>query len=76
MAQRLKEFYEQALGDLQDSQQELEASARQVEGLRNECDVAKELQEAQVAGLAELDGDTRRLKWSEEKETVTCQSTV
>ena len=57
----MKEFYKQALRDLQERQQELEASAWQVEGLRNECDEAKKLQEAQVVRLAELGGETRRL---------------
>ena len=57
----MKEFYKQALRDLQERQQELEASAWQVEGLRNECNEAKKLQEAQVARLAELGRETRRL---------------
>lgn len=57
----MKEFYKQALRDLQERQQELEASAWQVEGLRNECNEAKKLQEAQVARLAELGEVTRRL---------------
>lgn len=58
--QRLKDLYEQALGDLQNRQQELEASVRQVQGLCNEYDEVKKLQEAQVARLAELEGKTRR----------------
>ena len=62
--QRLKELYEQALRDLQDRPQELEASARQVEGLRKERDEATRFQEAQVARVAELEGETRRLSHS------------
>ena len=62
---RLKELYEQALRDLQERQQELEARVQQVEGLCNECDEAKMLQEAQAARLAELEGETRRLSKKE-----------
>ena len=57
----MKEFYKQELRDLQERQQELEENAWQVEGLRNECNEAKKLQEAQVARLAELGKETRRL---------------
>lgn len=57
----MKEFYKEALRDLQERQQELEENAWQVEGLRNECNEAKKLQEAQVARLAELGRETRRL---------------
>ena len=57
----MKEFYKEALRDLQERQQELEENAWQVEGLRNECNEAKKLQEAQVARLAKLGGETIRL---------------
>ena len=62
---RLKELYEQALRDLQERQQELEARVQQVEGLCNECDEAKMLQEAQAVRLAELEGETRCLSKKE-----------
>ena len=63
--QRLKELYEQAFEDLQDQQQELEASAQQVDGLCDERNKANKLWEAQVMRLAELEGETRHLSEKE-----------
>lgn len=57
--QWLKELYKPALRDLQDRQQELEASTWQVKELCHEHDEAKQLQDANVARMAELEGENQ-----------------
>ena len=59
-AQQLQELYEQALRDLQDRQQELEASARRVEELGRERE-DRQLHDATVTKMAELEEENRRV---------------
>lgn len=58
---RLRELYEQALRDLQDGQEELEAYTWQVEELGREREEAKRLCDATVVRMTELEGENRRL---------------
>ena len=60
-AQQLRELYEQALRDLQDRQQELEASARRVEELGREREEDRQLHDATVTKMAELEEENRRV---------------
>ena len=60
-AQQLRELYEQALRDLQDRQQELEASARRVEELGREREEDRKLHDATVKKMAELEEEIRRV---------------
>ena len=60
-AQQLRELYEQALQDLQDRQQELEASARRVEELGREREEDRQLHDATVTKMAELEEENWRM---------------
>ena len=55
----MRELYEQALRDLQDRQQELQASARRVEVLGREHEEDRQLHDATVAKMAELEEENR-----------------
>lgn len=60
LVQQLQELYEQALRDLQDRQQELEASAQRVEQLCREHE-DRQLHDTTVAKMPQLEGENRRV---------------
>ena len=73
MTRWLKELYEQVLRGLQGRQQELEASTQQVEGLRNKCNEAKQLQNENVTRMVELEGESQCLSEREANPQRHCE---